>query len=91
MDGTGINAGNRDHPASVMHPPTKRHKLYAFLVHPMCTHMYYGYFDIVVDFVPRKYIDVWSVLVILCAFASRKYNHKFMINRNEFEFLIYIT
>ena len=47
MDGTGINAGNRDHPASVMHPPTKRHKLYAFLVHPMWTHMFYGYFDII--------------------------------------------
>ncbi|XP_020221231.1 uncharacterized protein LOC109803941 isoform X3 [Cajanus cajan] len=29
MDGTGINPGNRDHPASVMHPPTKRHKLIA--------------------------------------------------------------
>ncbi|KAK7303160.1 hypothetical protein RJT34_14061 [Clitoria ternatea] len=27
MDGTGIDPGNRDHPASVMHPPTKRHKL----------------------------------------------------------------
>ncbi|KAI4317651.1 hypothetical protein L6164_025505 [Bauhinia variegata] len=26
MDNTGINPGNRDHPASVMHPP-KRHKL----------------------------------------------------------------
>ncbi|RDX93685.1 hypothetical protein CR513_24016, partial [Mucuna pruriens] len=29
MDGTGINPGNRNHPASVMHPPTKRHKLIA--------------------------------------------------------------
>ncbi|KAL2341172.1 hypothetical protein Fmac_009112 [Flemingia macrophylla] len=29
MDGTGINPGNRDHPASVMQPPTKRHKLVA--------------------------------------------------------------
>ncbi|XP_047158036.1 uncharacterized protein LOC124828688 isoform X3 [Vigna umbellata] len=29
MDGTGINPGNRDHPASIMHPPTKRHKLRA--------------------------------------------------------------
>jgi len=38
VDGAGINPGNRDHPASVMHPPTKRHKLYAFLVHLMCTH-----------------------------------------------------
>lgn len=32
MDGTGFNPGNRDHPASLMQPPTKRHKLYAFLV-----------------------------------------------------------
>ncbi|KAL2979873.1 hypothetical protein AAZX31_13G196400 [Glycine max] len=29
MDGTGIDAGNRDHSASVMYPPTKRHKLIA--------------------------------------------------------------
>ncbi|XP_028781429.1 uncharacterized protein LOC114737651 isoform X2 [Neltuma alba] len=29
MDGTGFNLGNRDHPASVMQPPTKRHKLIA--------------------------------------------------------------
>ncbi|ESW19854.1 hypothetical protein PHAVU_006G161000 [Phaseolus vulgaris] len=29
VDGAGINPGNRDHPASVMHPPTKRHKLRA--------------------------------------------------------------
>ncbi|XP_027358853.1 uncharacterized protein LOC113867635 isoform X2 [Abrus precatorius] len=29
MDGTGINPGNRDHRASVMHPPIKRHKLIA--------------------------------------------------------------
>ena len=62
MDGTGIDAGNRDHSASVMYPPTKRHKLYAFLVHLMCTHMLYGYFDIIViDFVPRKYIHVWTL------------------------------
>lgn len=33
MDDTGINPANRDHQASVMHPPTKRQKLYAFLVH----------------------------------------------------------
>lgn len=32
MDGTGINPGNKDRQASIMHPPTKRHKLYAFLV-----------------------------------------------------------
>lgn len=32
MDDTGINPGNRDLQASVMHPPTKRHKLYAVLV-----------------------------------------------------------
>ncbi|KAH1146459.1 hypothetical protein GYH30_041886 [Glycine max] len=35
MDGTGINAGNRDHPASVMHPPTKRHKLIANILLPV--------------------------------------------------------
>ncbi|KAF7813692.1 uncharacterized protein G2W53_034668 [Senna tora] len=29
MDGTGINLGITDHPASVMQPPTKRHKLIA--------------------------------------------------------------
>jgi len=39
VDGAGINPGNKDHPASVMHPPTKRHKWYVFLVHPMCTHL----------------------------------------------------
>lgn len=26
MEGTRTNPGNRDHPSSVMHPPTKRHK-----------------------------------------------------------------
>ncbi|KAK4283558.1 hypothetical protein QN277_000496 [Acacia crassicarpa] len=29
VDYTGFNLGNRDHPASVMQPPTKRHKLMA--------------------------------------------------------------
>ena len=32
MEGTRTNPGNRDHPASIMHPPAKRHKSYAFLV-----------------------------------------------------------
>ncbi|WVY92508.1 hypothetical protein V8G54_031596 [Vigna mungo] len=41
MDGTGINPGNRDHPASIMHPPTKRHKLYAFFVHLILRHLYF--------------------------------------------------
>jgi len=48
MDGTRINPGNKDHPASVMHPPTKRHKLYAFFVHLICAHMLYDYFNIIV-------------------------------------------
>ncbi|XP_061374363.1 uncharacterized protein LOC133316603 isoform X2 [Gastrolobium bilobum] len=29
MEGTRINPGNGDHPASIMHPPAKRHKLTA--------------------------------------------------------------
>jgi hypothetical protein len=33
LDDTGITCGNRDLQASVMYPPTKRHKLYVFLVH----------------------------------------------------------
>ncbi|KAK7331322.1 hypothetical protein VNO77_25544 [Canavalia gladiata] len=33
MMDTGIHLGNRDHPASIMNPPTKRHKLMA------CTHL----------------------------------------------------
>jgi len=33
LDDAGINGGNRVLQTSVTHPPAKRHKSYAFLVH----------------------------------------------------------